>query len=391
MVMRITLAEETGKFNFTVASKDLDSAISRLSAVLSTSSAAKSFLLVGYKEKIALVAFTPDTFVYMLVGSGSSDGPGYFGFVPQTLQGVIKGRSDMQFSFTGSECEFKLTKGKYSGKFVTLPVSSDQIATVNTILAVKKSKSDDVGGSVLPRSVLDTLKEGIGMTSIKDVYTGTSLLTYMTLNAKGVLTVSAFDNHHFGFYKAKVDAGGNTFRAALPSNHFLTLERMIEGEEVQFYIKSENIRVEGSNFMLILPSTQTEEKNYTLIESYIKDLDKSKFTCGFNCGKLISLTDNLFTLHAVNTAFELAHKDGSSALSVTFSTSNGSAKDMLKVETTLSATVAAKIDPRILKDMLPLINGHESPVMSIVPGKVFRLDCGSKSGAHVTLVSALVG
>jgi len=390
MVMRITLAEETHKFGFTVGSKELDSAISRLSAVLSTSATAKNFLLVGYKEKLAIVAFTPDTFVYVMLGSGASDANGYFGFLPQTLQGVIKGRSDMQFSFTGAECEFKLTKGKYSGKFVTLPVSSDQIATVNSILSTKKDKTADGSGSVLPRSVLDALKEGISMTSIKDVYTGTSLLTYMTLSAKGVLTVSSFDSHHLGFYRAKADAGGNTFRAALPSNHFLTLERMIEGEEVQFYIKSENIRVEGGNFMLILPSTQTEEKNYNLIESYIKDLDKPTFTCGFNTGKLISLTDNLFTLHAVNTAFELAHKDGSSALSVTFSTSNGSAKDILKVATTLSSTVAAKIDPRILRDMLPLINGHASPQLSIVPGKAFRIDCDSKSGAKVTLVSALV-
>lgn len=390
MVMRITLAEETRKFNFTVTSKELDSAVSRLSAVLSTSATSKNFLLVGYKEKLAVVAFTPDTFVYVILGSGSASGSGYFGFVPQTLQGVIKGRSDMQFAFTGTECEFKLAKGKYSGKFVTLPVSSDQIATVNSILSTKKEKTAE-GSSVLPRSVLDALKEGISMTSIKDVYTGTSLLTYMTLSAKGTLTVSSFDSHHLGFYRTKADAGGNTFRAALPSNHFLTLERMIEGEEVQFYIKSENIRVEGSNFMLILPSTQTEEKNYTLIEAYIKDLEKPTFTCGFNCAKLISLTDNLFTLHAVNTAFELAHKDGSSALSVTFSTENGSAKDTLKVETTLSSTVAAKIDPRILRDLLPLISGHPSPELSIVPGKAFRIDCSSKSGAKVTLVSALVG
>lgn len=392
MVMKIALNEESKKFSFHVASKELDNAISRVATVIASSgSSVKNFILLGTKGKLVLLAFNPDTFVYLVLSSGISTSEGSFGFTSTTMQGVMKGRGDMEFTYTGNECEFKLAKGTYNGKFVTLPITSDQIALINSTLNTKKTKAESAEGSVLPRHILDSLKEGISMTSIKDVYTGNSLLSYMTLNEKGVLTVSAFDNHHFGYFRSKVDSGGVTFRAALPSSHFLIIEKMVESEDVKFYIKSENIRVEGDNFMLILPSTQTEDKNYDLIASYIKDLDKPVYSCGYDNDKLLAITDNLFTLHAINTSFELNTKEGGKNLGVTFSTSNGSASDSLKITPILNATVKAKIDPRVLKDVLPLLKGQGTTTLSIIPDKVIRLDCSSKSGATVTLVSALAG
>jgi DNA polymerase III sliding clamp (beta) subunit (PCNA family) len=388
MVMRISLDAEMTGFTFNITGKELDSAISRVAAVIASSgSNVKNFILLGIKGKVVLLAFNPDTFVYVVLDGGSSDGSGSFGFTSTTMQGVIKGRADLDFTFTGSECEFKLSKGRYSGKFVTLPITTDQVALINNTFNGKKSKAD-AQGSVLPRHVLDSLKAGISMTAIKDVYTEQSLLSYMSLSDKGILSVSAFDNHHFGLYKAKVQADGVTFRAALPSSHFLIIDRMVEGEEAKFYIRDENIKVEGDNFMLILPSTQTEDKNYALIASYIKDLDAPQFSCEYDNEKLMSLTDNLFTLHAVNTSFELSHKEGGTSLGVSFTTSNGTASDSLKVVPSSSKTIKARVDPRVLKDMLPLLKGQSNAVLSIVVDKVIRIDCGNKD-AKVTLVGAL--
>ena len=78
-------------------------------------------------------------------------------------------------------------------------------------------------------------------------------------------------------------------------------------------------------------------------------------------------------------------------MGVTFSTSNGSASDALKIVPVLSATVKAKIDPRVLKDVLPLLRGHPDTKMSIIANKVIRIDCTSRTGATATLVSALAG
>src|SRR5690606_35348099 len=96
-----------------------------------------------------------------------------FGFNPELLGGIIKGRAYMHFEFTGTDFKFKAAKGKYEGSIVTLPVATDSISLINENFGNTKKGKDD---SVLPRDVLNVLKEGVSLTSVKDVYTGTPLL-----------------------------------------------------------------------------------------------------------------------------------------------------------------------------------------------------------------------
>lgn len=395
MVMKINLKDEkVSKFSFTLSSKELDQSINKVSSALSFSPGAnnaKNFFLAALKGKVVLIAFSPDTYIYIVLQSGKADKDGIFGFNQATLQGIIKGRADMKFNFTGTECEFGVLKGNYSGTIVTLPITSDQTALINNTFGASKKKDESSEGSVLPRAVLDILKEGVKLTSLSDVYTGSKLLSYMTLNTKGVLNVSVFDQHHFGHFKSELDAGGITFKAALPSTHFDLIDKLIEGEEASFYIRAENIKVEGDNFVLILPSTQTEDKNYTLISEFLKDLAKPSFSCAYDNEALSIMTDNLFTLHSANTSFDLSHKEGSNKLSVTFKTLNGSASDTLKINPSKSKSLKVKIDPRILKDLLNLVKGHEDTTLSVVPDKVCVIKSKTKSGSILSLVGTLAG
>lgn len=383
----IKLTDSSPKFSFVFDSKELEAALTKTAnAIAAAASNVKNFLLLSYKGKVTLIAFNPDTFVATTLKSAVPTGDGSFGFALPVVQGIIKGRGEMQFAFAGTECMFKTTKGKYEGKIVTLPITSDQISLVNTTF-----KNQDAVASVLPRHVLDHLKEGVALTGIKDVYTGNALLAYMTLTEKGVLTVSAHDNHHFGYYRAKVKAGGIAFQAALPSSHFLIIDKMVEAEDAKFFIRSANIRVEGANFVLILPAHQAEERSFDLMGNYIKDLEAPAFQCDYDHDKFTALADNLFTLHSVNTSFQISHVAKSKLLSVTFSTANGSAKDSLTVVPTVSNNVEAKVDPRMLRDILVLLRGGQAVTFSIVKDKVVRLTSKTKSGATVSLISALSG
>jgi hypothetical protein len=245
--------------------------------------------------------------------------------------------------------------------------------------------------TVLPRSVLDCLKEGIALTSIKDIYSGKALLSYMQLDEKGLLTVSAYDAHHFGYYRCKVDAGGMTFKAALPSSHFMIIDRMVEGTEAKFHVQNENIRVEGEGFAMILPSTQVDPRNYDMIPAYLKSLPKEPpYRAKFELSKLQQLTDNLFTLHSVNTSFEFSHKKGSDDLDVAFKTTNGSASDSIRTTIMNGESVKVKLDPRLLRDILNLIKSQSTSAMSIVPEKVLRIDVKTKLEGTASLMSALM-
>lgn len=402
--IRVQLSDSTKDFSFTVSAKELDIALSKVSAVLGAAgSQAKSFVLLAVKGRVVLIGYNPDTYVYLLIKSGEAESDGHFGFQAQTVQGVIKGRNEINFAFKSGDVVFKDTKSKYNGTFHTQPVSSDQIGVVNEKFTrkaeaeeaesktEKKLKLHSPPASILPRTVLDSLKEGIALTSIKDIYTGKALLSYMQLNEKGILTVSAFDNYHFGLYRCKVDAGGMTFKAALPSSHFLIIDRMVEGTEAKFHVMNENIRVEGEDFTLILPSTQTDPRNYDVIPGFVKNQPEAAFKAKYHNDQLVQLTENLFTLHSVNTSFEISYKDNSGHLDIVFKTTNGSASDSLKVEASASrsSNVKVKIDPRMLRDILGLFKAQKETDISIVPSSVIRFDAKTVSGAKVSLMSAM--
>ncbi len=389
MVTRVSLnPSNQNSFSFTASCKELDAVLSRLGGAVGLSSiGAKSFIAIGIKGKVAILAFNTDTYAYMELGEASSTGDGAFGFDPIYLQGIVKGRSQLTFTFTGSECEFKLTKGKYNGKFVVLPVTTDQATTVNSALS-SKDKGED---TTLNRDVLDALKEGLSLTSIKDIYADTSLLSYLNLNSKGSFAVSCFDQHHFGHYQVKAEQKGVTFKIALPSSHFLIIDKMVGSEDAKFFIKSESIRVEGKNFVLVLPSSQTEDKNYTIVADYIASLDKPDFKCSIDLGNLSTAIDNLFTIYSANTSFDISFKEGQSLLGITFTTNHGSASDSIKVEVSVGKPIKAQIEPRMLKDVLTLVRSQGIATLSIKKQKWLRLDLQPKSGAVVSYVCSLAG
>ena len=389
MVMRLSLDPSSqSTFSFTASCKEIDTVLSRLGSVVNmASSGSKSFLVVSYKSKVAILAFNTDTYVYIELGEAKSSGDGAFGFDPTYLQGLVKGRSNMTFTFTGSECEFQLVKGKYNGKLVVLPVTVDQATTVNSALSSKEK----VDNTILNRDVLDALKEGISLTSIHDIYSGGSLLSYIDLTSKGLLTVSCFDQHHFGHYAIKAEQKGVTFKIALPGSHFQIIDKMVGGEEAKFFIKSESVRVEGQNFVLILPASQTEDRNHRIVADYIASLDAPDLLCETDLARLSTLTTNLFTIYSANTSFDLSYKEGTNSLGLTFSTNNGSASDSIQMVHKAGKSLKVKIEPRVFKDILGLIQGQGQAELSVKKQKWVRIDVSPKSGAFSSFVCALAG
>jgi len=389
MVMRVSLNPENQKsFSFTVSCKELEVALSRLSAVVSTTSVGvKNFFVVTSRGKVAVLAFNTDTYAYIELAEATSTSDGAFGFDPSHIQGLVKGRSSMEFTFTGSECEFKLVKGKYNGRFVVLPVSQDQATTVNSALSAKDRGED----KVITRDVLDALKEGLALTGIKDVYSDGSLLSYIDITKGGQLTISCFDQHHLGFYQVKTGLKGEPIRIALPGSHFQLIDRLAGEEDAKFFIKSESIRVEGSNFVLILPASQSDDKNFSIVTDYLASLDKPELLCVVHTGKLATLVDNLFTIYSANTSFDLAFREGASSLAVTFTTNNGSGSDSLPVKVTSGKSIKAKVEPRLFKDALSILHSQGEVQLSIKTKKWIKFDLTTNSGARSTVVCSLAG
>ena len=332
-------------FTFSADCKTLEQSIKRVSAVVGPNSA---YYLAVFKKSVCVLGLGIDSFALLAVPNAVTDSSaGTFSFAFDTMIGLIRGRSVMDFKFDGTKCLFKQSKGTYKGELNSLPITEDQ----STQLAAKVSEKAATGSSI-PAPVLSHIKQCLAATSIADVYQASTLTSFITLTKDGHLSVSSFDAQHFGLARTKIESDGVEFRAALPASHFTLVEAMSAGEDAKFSITKTGLRVSGKGFIVSLPATQAEDKHFDMVPSFVKSLPKPVYECGCEIDQFASIADNLFTLYVTNTNFILTTK--ADKLSISFQTSSGSASDALSVETKSSKPVRAGVDPRLLRDLLNL-------------------------------------
>lgn len=382
--MKLVISAKSSAFEFNGDVKSVENAVSKIVSVLAAAGAGsdKFFGINSNGTALVIFGYTPDTFAACTVVTDGVVGSGTFGFDPTMLLGVIKGRGGMNFKFTGNDIEFKALKSKYTGKLVTLPITADCVSHVNDLAAAKTKGSIEIDPAVL-----DCIKEGIERTAVKDVYAGSPLLTYITLAPKAI-TVFSFDNHHFAFYRAKATPGASAQVAATAAT-FALIDKMFEGTKAALTLRPESIRFEGSKFLMIVPTVQANEKDFTLVPDYITSIKDYSFQCAFSNTKFMSLAENMITLYSSNAMIELSSGDGKK-LNVAFQTQNGSASDSLVVKAVKGTKFKCKIDPRILKDSFGLIGDvSEEPILGLVADKMLTAKAVLKSGAALTIVNSI--
>ncbi len=372
-------------FSFTSSCKSLEQALSKATSVLSVASGQmQTYCLQAAKTGLNVIGFTADTFVSVAVDDVSAiTGTGILSFDLKIMQGTIKGRSSMIFTFTDSVLKFKLEKGKYEGDFVTLPITDEQTALIKEFKTNSAADGQDV-----PREVVNSIKEGLKLTSVKDVYTDSYLNSFLILS-KGVLSVSCFDNHHFGFYRVKVAASELNFRIALPSSHFNVIDKVSVGvDSLKFSISDASLRVSGKGFTVVLPAVQTKEENYSMVKDFVASLKKPVLSSAYNQDHLKTLISNLYTYYGENTKFTFKYKKGAATVAVEFKTASGSASDSLKIEAAADA-FEFKIDPRLLKDTTSLLDGQGDTRIEYIKDHVLVLRAKTAGNAQVVLVNSL--
>lgn len=377
-------------FKFSANAKDLEQVLSRVSGVMGASaSQTKHYFLIARHRKLCVLAFNQDTFCAVVAPNAVSESDGAVGIQPATLQGVIKARAEMDFEFSGQELIFKAAKGKYNGKVVVEAVTSEQIAYIAATFGASAKKTDATSG--LSRATLDTLKEGMRLTAVADVYTGKDLASFVVFEPKSIM-VSSFDHHHFALYRKKLKDSTLDFRVALPINHFNIIDKMMEsaGKDAKFILRPEAIRVEGPNFLLSLPATQAEDVNFDRTAKFLKTHGELPYRFSYSHDTMSKLVDNLFTLNADNSRFEIAYKKDS--IGFTFATQAGAASDAFKVKTLTAKNPEAKvnIEPRLLRDLIRLGKGQKETVLAFKENVICMIESKIESGASLTLACAVV-
>lgn len=347
-------------FSFVANCKLMEATIKKVVSAMSTTFAAE-FFVVSEKKRISIVGLSGDTFVSIVLPDTKADADGAFAFIPETLTGMIKNRAEITFTYNNQSLSLKQVKGRYSAEINVPAPTSDHASTYESFTANKAGESVSI-----PPELLGLIREGLLATNIKDVYQGSTLLSFIDLKKDGSLRISSFDSQHFGSFVVTTKTKKQEFRAALPTSHFTMIDTIAGGSETSFSVASGSILVSGKGFMLALPATQAEDGHFAMVEAFISSLSKPIYKCRYDNVQLATLTDNLFTLYNVNTTFALSAKADSNMLNVDFSTSSGTAADSMKVSVPkASKAFKAGVDPRLFKDILMLARNIKTPELSI--------------------------
>ena len=377
------MSEFSIKFN----SKALEQALANVNAVVSTSNAptGKNFLLEVKDKKLSLIAFSSDTFVRLSVDA-QTKGEGVFAFLPERMQGVIKGRSDMVFEYSGADCKFRMAdKGRYSGTFVTAALAHDHESVYNSFM--KKLRSNSEANTLKP-AVMQSIRDGLKLTRLKDVYSDKPLISYIDLK-DGTLSITTLDANHFALFKVAVKTK-QEFRLGLPMTHFNVIDRVIEEDSsAVFDASSSHLRIQSGLAAMILPATQTDPSQFDIVPEFFAELKKPVFSAICTQIELQTLMDNMFTLYTQESRMCLSHKGESGLMKVTISTSNGSAEDGVKMKLQTGGPFTEFVDPRLLKDSLQLLKGQDKVKVAIIKGRAILLTCGSKDAGSVSIVTSV--
>lgn len=368
-------------FTFSAEGKSIDAAASKIIAALAEGSGDPSFIFTASSGKLYLIGITSDAFVRLEVPNAVADKKesGSFALDSEGIkrfQGLLKGRAVFEFKFNGSECEYKLSKARYNGKIFTQPINEDVQASVENFI---KSKGSSVS---LPVDAVSILRQGTSMSSIRDVFDNKTILSYVLHDKKGNLMVSAFDDHHFSVYTSSTGVTSCEFSVALPSKYFAIIEKISDdAEEAKFQFNSGNVRVSSKSFLLVLPAVQAEEKHFTMAQRFIDNQGKPAASMSYKHSELQSVVNNLFTLFAPNSSFDLSAKSGGKTVNISISTDSGSAADALAVSSKKSLeSFSASVEPRLFKDIVDLGSGLDAPVFEVYSRVVgFRGKVGDDS------------
>jgi hypothetical protein len=373
----LELQSKDKTISFKVDSTVFTKALSLVDGVIAASTN-KNITYYVYTEKseLYIVAFNQDNYVYLKVQNARSNGQGMLSFqTTDILKGILKGRGILEFSFTKKECEFKSVKGKYKGKFTTIPINVDDIALLKS-----KFQQASLEFSDKIQAILD---EGINLTKVKNAYAETETTPVCIESNSKVITISSYDNYHFAMYSKNLERKLE-FKTTLLSRQFELIHNLSGGDSFKLSISS-NVFANNKDFAVVLPALQGEQSRYEMIPYFLQKLetDKPIFSCAFDIDRVVSIVENLLTFNRINAKLNLQFKD--ETLLINFSTDFGSASDALKLDKVKGKKCNIVVDPVIFKDSLSLVKNAKSLTMKIYE-KVIIFDCKTKLGA--TLVVA---
>lgn len=345
----LTKTKKSPNTSFTIDGKALQAALARTIA-LATSRKSE-------EDKAEYVLLIDKGCVY-LVGSGSESlsitkidsettARGCFQFDCNMLNGLIKGRGDLEMSLANGTLSIKQVKGKYSATLKTQEVS---LLMANS---VKVRTQNDSKGVKLSRSDVDMLRTALAKTNLASLYDKSPI--YSTIAFKdGKLRVAAFDNYHMAYFQGRVEFE-KSLKFAFSQAMFNLIYKYFEKDDSVRFIIDSAFAVRGDTFMVSMPQVQLDSSTFETVSNFIKSMTKPHAKFKFKEAGIKTVT-NLFSLAVGESRLVLDVTP--KGINLSMSTDAGSASDAFKTEVE-GKPVRVLIDPKVFSDLFDKCTSKE--------------------------------
>lgn len=354
--MKFMMPKANGAFNFTLEGKDIAATCSRILELTKEASSAGSIVqhLIGVSKGFAFcLGYSPEAMVVERIGVGQGDG--FVSIDMEAVRDITKSKKSVEVENSGDELLLK--SGRSRAKLPIATCQPDTVAYVNIRLEETAQEVDP-----LPSTMLGCLIEGTKNVEIKDVFKlEKTLVTHLVCRKKEPLLVFSYDQHHAVTYKSDVK-GDRDFRLAMPSKLFQIVSKFAtksKDDDTRFFIDSSGLRLEATDYTMILPPIQTNKNEVDMVLTFEDTLRTwAKFTMP---EEMVDSIKSALSLADPNggSSFELKiATKGKGKVKTRLVTSRGESEDSYPLKkSNVVEDIAIKIDPRLLTDIIRKLKG----------------------------------
>ena len=337
---------------FTAHAKELQQAITKVLSItqfVDCLDTERRHAMLVSDGKAYIAGITPDAFACIRIDNADATSDGSLIFDPTVVNGLLKGRDDLNVVGEKSQVTFSATKGKYSASTELAVFDEAELLRVTNVFEAPKAKK-------LKNSVISAIRAGIKAAELTNFYSDEVILAYVKVGEKGV-TVECADNFHVSCYQDKTPSD-NKFRFAIPTKTFSLIDRFIGESDAQFSLDGSQMRVQGKTFMVSLPETQAADVMFEQVSEYLKNLGKPITKITFDPAAMKTV-DNMFAITTEDT--KMSFNVGQKSVKVELTTKTGRVADAFKAKVEGEARTA-HIDPRIFNDLFKKVKGDQVPM-----------------------------
>jgi hypothetical protein len=351
-------------FSFVIDGGYLDTVLQKVVAALAQDSASsiKETILLVQDGSVYAIGFTLDIMAeFHLDVATSIKGSGFVGINVSVLQGIIRKRKDLTFTYASKDKNVLTLKGVYSGEINVTDVDETVLPLLNDKIEAFEVKSS------IKKSVFRAIVDGVKKTSLKNVYNSSqTVLSFVTFNGStGQLDVFSYDKWHLSSYRTFIPkTETENFSLSFVPTLFDTFEKLITHQaaktssddpmtssDLGLGMVNNSLILVGNGFRVIVPHLQSEKKDFDAPRQFIGKLGDSSSSFIFNHRLLDSIVNLGSLLTVKGSQYQLTVNNG---VVLSVKTSNGIAKDKIPVKNLVGGETenTIRFDPDLLRDLV---------------------------------------